>query len=282
MRLTVAGHAFEILPLEGTMAVAKHLGFKGIDIAGFHARGRASIEPEDIATDPQGTADHLKMLLEKYELDAVDFFPQFGASPDQHSLNDPDPAIRSKNHELIRDVALFCKLTGIPGLTLIPGVDHHGRSLDDNLRLAGEEMQHAAEIAGEYGITLRYEPHVGSVTYTPELATELIESFAPDARITLDYSHFVQQYIPEERIHIMIPYTDHVHIRPAKPGKLQVAHAENEIDFEDIIQRLRDINYQGALSIEYVCMDWYACNQIDTLYETTMTRDALLPLVGQL
>ena len=283
MRLAVAGHSFEILPLEGTMAVAKHLGFKGIDIAGFHARGNASLEPEDVAADPQGMADHVKHLLDKYELDAVDFFPQFGASPDLHGLNDPHPAVRSKNHDLIRGAAHFSQLAGIPGLTLIPGVDHPGRPLAENPG-AGRRRKcdSLTEIAAEYGVTLRFEPHVGSVTYTPELAVELIENYAPEARITLDYSHFVLQYIPQERIHAMIPYADHVHIRPAKPGKLQVAHAENEIDFDEIIQRLKAINYQGALSVEYVCMDWYECNQIDTLYETTVTRDALLPLVGQL
>ena len=282
MRLTVAGHSFEILPLEGTMAVAKHLGFKGIDIAGFHARGNASLEPEAVAADPQGMADQVKALLDKYELDAVDFFPQFGISPDQHGLNDPDPAVRAKNRDLIRGAAHFCQLANIPGLTIIPGVDHPGRSLAENLALAGEEMRHATEIAAEYDVILRYEPHMGSVTYTPELAVELIERYAPDARITLDYSHFVLQYIPQERIHALIPYTDHVHIRPAIPGRLQVAQSENEIDFEDMIQRLADVGYQGALSVEYVCMDWFQLNQIDTLYETAMTRDALLPVVGQL
>jgi hypothetical protein len=55
MRLTVSGHSFEILSLEGVLALCKHLGFKGVDISGFHARGRCSIEPEAIAADPQGS-----------------------------------------------------------------------------------------------------------------------------------------------------------------------------------------------------------------------------------
>ncbi len=36
MRLTMSTHAFEALPLEGTLALSKVLGFKGVDIAGFH------------------------------------------------------------------------------------------------------------------------------------------------------------------------------------------------------------------------------------------------------
>ena len=48
MRLTISGHSFEVLSLEGVLSLCKHLGFKGVDISGFHARGRCSIEPEDI------------------------------------------------------------------------------------------------------------------------------------------------------------------------------------------------------------------------------------------
>ncbi|PJF41584.1 MAG: hypothetical protein CUN54_00850 [Phototrophicales bacterium] len=282
MRLTVSGHSFEIMTLEGTMAVAHHLGFKGIDISGFHARGRCSLEPEDVAADPQGQADMVNALLEKYELDAVDFFPQFGVSPDQHGLNDLDAAVRKKNEAYIRGGAQFCQLVGIPGMTILPGVDHPERSIAENLEVAGHEMKKATEIAAEYGVTIRFEPHMGSITHTPELAVELIERYAPDARVTLDYSHFLLQYIPEERIHKMIPYADHIHVRSARPGKLQVRHEENTIDWLDIIERLKAVNYQRALSIEYVCNPWYDINQLDTLHETVMTKEALLPHVGSL
>lgn len=282
MRLTVSGHSFEILSLEGVMALAHHLGFRGIDISGFHARGRCSLEPEDVAADPQGQADMVRALLDKYALDAVDFFPQFGTSPDHHGLNDLSADVRKKNEALIRGGAKFCQLAGIPGMTILPGVDHPERRPAENLQIAGQEMKKATEIAGEYGVKLRFEPHMGSITHTPELTLELIETYAPDAKVTLDYSHFVLQYIPEERIHKLLPYADHVHIRPARPGKLQVRHEENTIDWLDIINRLKAINYSSALSVEYVCSPWYDLNRLDTLYETTMTKEALESHIGRL
>jgi sugar phosphate isomerase/epimerase len=161
MRLTVSGHSFEILSLEGVMAVVRHLGFKGIDISGFHARGRCSLEPEDVTANPQTQADMVTAPLDKYELDAVDFFAQFGVSPDQHGLNDLDPTIRQKNEELFRRCARFCHLAGIPGMTILPGVDHPERKLWENLEFAGHAMKRATEIAGEYGVNLRFEPHIG-------------------------------------------------------------------------------------------------------------------------
>jgi sugar phosphate isomerase/epimerase len=282
MRLTVSGHSFEILSLEGVMAVAHHLGFKGIDISGFHARGRCSLEPEDVTADPQGQADMVRALMDQYELDAVDFFPQFGESPEQHGLNDPSADIRRKNEALLHGCAKFCQLAGIPGMTILPGVDHPERRLPENLEVSGREMKKATEIAGEYGVKLRFEPHMGSITHTPELTIELIEAYAPDARLTLDYSHFLLQYIPEERIHKLLPYADHVHVRPARPGKLQVRHEENTIDWVDIINRLKALNYASTLSVEYVCSPWYDINQVDTLHETVMTKEALEPHIGSL
>jgi sugar phosphate isomerase/epimerase len=257
------------------------MGFKGIDIAGFHNRGRCSFEPEAILANPQAEADTLKALLDKYELDAVDFFPQFGSHPGENSINDPNPAIREKDERYIRAAAQFCQRAGIPGMTILPGVEHLSRALAENLDESSKALQRATEIAGEYDVQLRFEPHMGSVADTPELALQLVE-MAPDAKVTLDYAHFVLQYIPESRIHALIPHTGHVHVRPARPGKLQTAWDEGTIDFVDIIKRLKAAQYQGALSIEYVYADWFDINRNDTLAETIITKEALQNHVGQL
>ncbi len=281
MRLTVTNHSFERLPLEGTLALAHHMGFKGVDIAGFHNRGRCSFEPEDVLNDPQGEADKLKALLDKYELDAVDFFPQYGTHPGEHAINDPDAMVRAKDEEYIRGSAQFCQAAGIPGFTILPGIDHVGHALAENLDVSGKALKRATEIAGEHDVELRFEPHMGSVADTPELALQLID-MAPDAKVTLDYAHFVLQYIPEERIHVLIPHAGHFHLRPARPGKLQTAWGEGTIDFVDIIDRLKAADYQGALSIEYVYADWFDINRNDVLSETIITKEALENQVGQL
>lgn len=274
MRLTVSNYSFEVLPLEATLMICHSLGFKGVDIGGFHARGKCSFEPEEVAADPQKQADILLPLLDKYGLHVVDFFPQFGVAPSLHSLNDPDPAIRERDLYLIRGAAQFCKLINCPGMTILPGVDHLERPLAQNLEVSAEMLKKAVEIAAEYGVEVRYEPHMGSVADTPELAIQLLEA-APGLKATLDISHYTLQYISIDRAYKLIPYTGHVHVRPARPGKLQVAYEEGTIDFVDLISRLKAVNYQGALSIEYVCADWFGVNRNDTLYETMVTKQAL-------
>ncbi len=278
MQLTVCTWSFEAISLEGALAICKAMGFRGVDIAGFHNRGKVSYDPDHTSANPQKAADHLNALVDSYELHAVDFFPQFANSFYQRSMNDPDPDVRQKNIEAFKGLVRFCQLAHIPGLTLLPGVEHLTASREQNLDLAGETFRQLVAIADDAGVQVRFEPHTGSLTDTPELALALVER-VPGLKITLDYAHFLLHYIEVERIHRLIPHTGHVHIRPARPGKLQTRHSEGTLDFADIIERLRAVSYQGCLSLEYVCADWYDLNQLDTLTETVTTREALAPLV---
>ena len=279
MRLTISNHSFEYLSLEGTLALAKAMGFTGVDIAGFHNRGRCSLEPDDVGAHPEQHADRLNALLDQYGLDAVDFFPQFGAQLDERSFNDPDPMVRQQNMNALQGIITFCKLTNIPGFTISPGIHHPDRSMEENLNTAGKALNMLTDMAGERGITVRFEPHVMSIADTPERALALLEQ-APQATFTLDYSHFSLQYIPEERVHPLLQHIDHFHIRAARPGKLQTRLDEGTIDFVDIAHRLKALNYKRCLSIEFVYMDWYDCNQVDCLAETIFTKDLLEPHVS--
>jgi len=58
-----------------------------------------------------------------------------------------------------------------------------------------------------------------------------------------------------------------------------VAHAEGTIDYPDVINRLKAVGYTGALTCEYVCADWFEVNRNDTLYETSVARQMLLPYI---
>ena len=274
MRLTVSSYTFEAIPLDGALAVCKSIGFKGVDIAGFHGRGRASYEPDEVGANPQKFADDAKRLLDKHGLEAVEYFPQFGLSFFERSINDPDPSVRERNFTAMKGIAQFCKLMGIHSITVLPGADHPSQTKQQNMDISGQSLKRYTEITGEQSVVLCFEPHMGSVANTPELALELVQR-APDAKVTLDYSHYTLQYIDPERVHKMIPYTGHVHIRAARPGKLQTAWRENAIDFVDIIKRLKAVNYDHCLSVEYVCSDWYDCNELDTIFETLTTKEAL-------
>jgi sugar phosphate isomerase/epimerase len=279
MRLTVSNYTFEAVPLEGTFAICHSMGFKGVVVSAFSQRGNGGYDPDAVAAHPQKYADHLRALLDKYELECVDFFPQFSPNFYDRALNHPDSAIRAKNIEAIRSLVRFCKLVGIDGLTILPGVAFMDCTQEQNLDLSGQMLQQCAEIAGESGVELYFEPHVESVCEKPEIALSLIER-APAAKFALDYSHFLVQNIALERIHPLLPYAGTFHVRQTRKGKIQSRYNEGIIDFVDIIQRLKTIGYDGCLTIEYICADWYGGNELDTLSETMTTKAALEPYVS--
>jgi sugar phosphate isomerase/epimerase len=274
MRLTVSQYTFEAIPFETTLAVCQSMGFKGVVVAAFADRGNGGLNPFEVAANPQKYADYLNALLDKYELECVDFFPQFALSYRDRAINHPDPTIRQKNIEDFRGLARFCKLTRTPGVTVLPGAFFYEKTLDQNLDLSGESLRQYVQIAGDEGVHVYFEPHFGSLCEQPEFALALLER-VPGITLALDYSHFVVQYIPPERIHPLIPYAGTVHIRQAKGGKLQTRYSEGTIDFVDMIQRLKAAGYKDCLTIEYVFADFYGLNETDTLTETMITKAAL-------
>lgn len=279
MRLTVSSYSFEAIPLDGALAVVKAMGFRETDIGGFHNRGRASLEPDQVGAEPQRFADDLRRLLDRHELTAGDYFVQFGTSPSGRALTSLNPADVTQNMASMRGIAQFCKLVGIANLTVLPGIDEPSRPLGENLDLAVRGLAQYVDICGEQGVQVSFEPHMGSVTDTPELALAVVER-VPGLKLTVDYTHFVLQYIPAARIHPLLAHAGHVHIRAARPGKLQTRWAENQIDFVDMIERLKGHGYAGCLSIEFVCADWFDLNQLDTLTETMAAKEALAPHVS--
>ncbi|TVR74927.1 MAG: sugar phosphate isomerase/epimerase [Spirochaetaceae bacterium] len=277
----VASFSFEVLPLEPTLMIARELGFERVDIAGFSDRGRCSFEPAAVARDPEGQARVLLPLLERYRLAVSDYFVQFGAAPSLEALNSPDEAVLKRNLEMLKGAARFAALIGSPGITVLPGVDHGGRRDTAELDRAGEALRRAMEITSAEGIQLRFEPHMGSVADTPELALAII-GMVPELTVTLDVAHFTLQYIPLDRVLPLIAHTGHVHVRQAKAGTLQVAWEEGTIDFPRILRELSHRGYAGTLTVEYVCADWYGVNRNDTLHESMRAGEALREMLHAL
>ncbi len=274
MRLTVSQYTFEAIPFEGTLAICHSMGFKGVVVAAFAGRGKDALNPFEIAANPQKWADHLNALLDKYQLECVDFFPQFALSFRDRAVNHPDAAIRQKNIEDFRGIARFCKLTRTPGVTVLPGAYFLDKSLEANLDLSAESLRQYVQIAGDEGVDVYFEPHMGSLCDEPELALALLER-VPGITLALDYSHFVVQYVSLERIHALIPHAGTIHVRQAKGGKIQTRYKEGIIDFVDMVKRLEAAGYKDCVTIEYVCADWFGANEADTLNETMVAKAAL-------
>lgn len=68
----------------------------------------------------------------------------------------------------MKGIIRFCRLTGIPGISLSPGVHHTQVEFAQNLETSVKEFQYLTALAGEAGITIRVEPHMHAIADTPE------------------------------------------------------------------------------------------------------------------
>jgi sugar phosphate isomerase/epimerase len=159
-----------------------------------------------------------------------------------------------------------------PGLTILPGIEWPGDP--GSFDRATEELGRRAEEARREGLRFSVEPHVGSVVAAPELAQQLAEA-APGIEMTLDYSHFVRQGLPEESADMLSPFTRHVHVRGASERRVQESMRENTLDFERIVGALDAAGYDGYLTLEYVWLEWEHCHECDNLAESILLRDRL-------
>ncbi len=119
------------------------------------------------------------------------------------------------------------------------------------------------------------EPHIGSLIDKPERALDLVKR-VPGLGFTLDYAHFTRARISDARIEPLAKFATHLHVRAARPGRLQSALKENTIDFPRVLAALHKHKFTGWIALEYVWMDWEHCNEVDVISEAMLLRDQLV------
>jgi sugar phosphate isomerase/epimerase len=265
-RLSCADSAFPRLSHAGALAVIRDLGIAAVDICVFP--DFAHTAPAAVRDDPAAAAE---AVLERLDgLAVADVFLILGAF-DAVAINHPDEAVRAESISYFGPAVEFARRLSSPGVSVLPGVEFG----DDSLDAAAAELRRRADIAGEAGLRLSFEPHYESVVETPERTLELLDR-APGVGLVLDYSHFVFQGMPQGDVDVLIPHAHHVHLRQAGRGAMQLRVGDGEIDFPRLLGRLREAGYDGYLALEYQWEEWLDCNRVDCISETAALRDVLL------
>lgn len=278
LKLSCADSAFPKLSHDGSLAVIADLGFEAVDVCSF--TGYPHTPPEDVLADPLRAAAVVAERLRRHGLVASDMFVILGDSFDELALNHPDAAVRARSLEHFERYVAFSRAIASPSITTLPGVAFEGVPEHESMRLAAEQLNRRAELAGEAGLRLAFEPHYGSIAETPTKALELIER-TPDVGFALDYSHFVYQDLPQDEIDQLLPRTHHFHVRATAPGVVQARTHEGTVDFRRVRDRLLDLGYTGYFALEYQWEDgWLDFSRVDCIAETAETRDLLLSTNG--
>ncbi len=274
MRLSCSQWSFPKLDAEHALDVIARLGFEQVDVM---------ISPEDIgahhdyaevSADVRGTARRLGDQLDARGLALADVF--WAPADDYASLavNNPSPAIRGAAGERFSTMLELTAQLGATGLTTIPGIDFDGESHRDSLARAGEELARRVELAHALGLRLSIEPHFGSVSASPEDTARLC-ALAPGLELTLDPSHFVGGNHDTDLIAPLVAHARVLHLRAAKPGRLQSKLSENTIEFEPFVDALAANGRDTSITVEYCWAAWQRLDEVDVLSETVLLRDRL-------
>ncbi len=268
MSIELGGHIFSTphLELEEAVRVWRALGISVMDLG----NGR-DLDPEAVAADPHRAAERVQAVGARHGMRFVDAFPQ---ATDKHITNTPDEQEYAHQREVYAGWIDFAAAAGLDGITLSPGKYWPGLDAETAYLRGREQLRPLAERAAARGVRLRIEPHVESVTWSPELALRMADD-VPGLTFTIDHSHFVFHGMTYEHIAAMHPRGTHWHARQAALGQLQARFEDGEIDFARIVRGLQASGYQGVIALEVVHVPWLNLDRHDVLGETVRLRDHL-------
>lgn len=279
MKLACADFTWPLLPHDRVLAHIRMLDIEGLDLGVFG--NRSHIRPEDIRADIPMWAGVLKERIAGADLELADLFYQPWTDFETMAPNNPDPAQREDGAALFRDMLELARRVEAPGITMLPGVRFGGESPEESIRRSAEALKPRVEAAARHSIALSVEGHLGSNVDTPAKLARLVE-LTPGLKLTLDYTHFTYQGIPDSEVEPLLAHARHFHCRGAARGQLQTSFADNTIDYGRVIARMREVGYEGYFAIEYVWQDWEGCNRSENTCETVLFRDfARAAMAGQ-
>src|SRR6185436_968249 len=152
-------------------------------------------------------AARLNRIKAQTGLSFVDAFPHL---PPSFSTNHPDPAVRAEHRTQWTAFLDFAVAIGLSGVTFSPGRFWPEQTPSADFERGAVELRYFVEEGKRRGLFIRIEPHIESVTWTPDLTLQMLDA-VPGLSLTLDYSHFVFHSIPEEQIARLDPHATHWH-----------------------------------------------------------------------
>jgi sugar phosphate isomerase/epimerase len=276
-------HLRGYLPLAGAAQIVKALGFHNTAI------GWAHVDWPLVRQDPVKAAEAVRRIMDPLELKVDDSFIWFKnryvdelKNELKCTLTQPDKKARDDNFEMFKSFTKFCEEIGCPGITLSSGIkyENEGYTFEQSYAVAREELRRMVDFAGERGVEVRPEPHSESIMGTLATCKQML-SDVPGLKVSLDYSHFMPQGHSIEDVHALIPYAGHVHARQANRQRLQCRYEEGIRDFEAIVKELVRQGYRGNIALEYVCVNYRGCNDIDVITESLRLKEDLVRYLDQ-
>jgi sugar phosphate isomerase/epimerase len=222
------------------------MGFQYVDIIAIPGWGL--VELSKLVAAYESTRDNIKQLLIKHGLTPVAVNAAV-ANPYQRE----DAAINAQRLAEVRALCRFMKDLSIPVASFFPGGNWPAQQMKWDDVLAGEvaTLNEMLDIAEQAGVTVAVELHANTPFETVEQCTRLLAA-VPRLRVAYDPSHFAMQSSDLRDTVAFLDRSAHVHLRDAGPKQMQMAVGKGTVDFAWILAQLRQRQYGGSLSVEYL------------------------------
>lgn len=246
MKLAICNETFQEWPFDKAFAYAKQAGYEGIEIAPF------TINKDAYQITPAQRGE-TRDLAAKHGLEVVGLHWLL-AFTEGYYLTSPEQDIQEKTADYLAELARLCRDLGGEVLVLgsplqrnlLPGVTH-----DQAMEYAKATIQRAIGTYEQCGVVLALEPlgpQEGDFLLTADSGRQLMEMVdSPACRLHLDVKAMSSEGTPiADIIRKHGDVMAHFHANDANmrgPGM-------GDVDFAPIIHALRDIQYDGWISVE--------------------------------
>ncbi len=246
MKFAICNETFLDWPCERAFAFARQCGYTGIEIAPF------TLAADARHITPQRRRE-VRQQAEAAGLEVVGLHWLL-AKTTGYYLTSPDPQVRRRTAEYLRELARLCRDLG--GRILVFGSPQQ-RNLLPGVQ-AADALQYAAEVfralmpeCEACDTVLAVEPlgpSEGNFLNTADEAEQLIALVDhPRCRLHLDCKAMSSEPRPiPDTIRAHAQRLEHFHANDAN----RLGPGFGDIDFVPIFQALRDVNYQGWVSVE--------------------------------
>lgn len=251
MKFAICNEMFGNRPFADTFSTIGKLGYTGVEIAPFTFSPHA--EPFEVRHVSAQKLVDVRTMAEDAGLEIVGLHWLL-AKTEGFYLTSPDPTVRRQTAEYLRALAEVCAdlggkimVLGSPKQrNLLPGVTH-----EDAEAYATEVLHGAISACSQFGVTIAIEPlgpTEGDFLLNAKAGIRLIEMVdSPHCKLHLDVKAMSSEDRPIPEI-IRDSRASLVHFHANDPNLL--GPGMGDVDFKPIFAALKEINYDGWVSVE--------------------------------
>ena len=252
MEFAFSTNAFKKFSLKDTINILSEIGYNGIEILCDipHAYPK-NITNSDI--------NELKQLLSKLKISIsnLNAFTLFAIGDTHHpSWIENDVESRKMRIDHTLDCIKLARKLGVSNISTEPGgpVISQGLSEKELLRIFENGINEVLKTAEDENVTVLVEPEPGLLIENSEQFINFIKNFdSKHIGLNFDIGHFFcVGEDPSQVIYKLSEYVRHVHLEDIAADRTHhhLMLGEGAIDIESVFKSMKDIGYEGFITIE--------------------------------